>query len=200
MPSRPPALRQGSPSMAISQLSPHILTPDEAMHSHSINTFSFPKQPLPPVRVMDDTAWSYEGIYHMDAAGRQESLPTDRHKSLLTTLLHSPDHQMHVKRYPTPPSIISSARSSTPSTAISSPNGPAHGILHKDPSSASILRRGSISASSDGGNDNHPFGLGLGFGGSALDGLVGRMERVEEKGETIGWADEVVRTEVIFYT
>jgi hypothetical protein len=181
MSSRPPALRALSPQLTTSQLSPRLLTPDEALHSSDI--YSFPKQPLPQVKatsvIADESAWSDEAMFSVNGDTKREN-PHVKPISLLTTLLQSPDHQ-HTKKSTGTPSIVSSALSSAPSTAISSPNGPAHGILQK---AGSILRRGSTSSESG------EVGLGLG-GGIGLESLAGRLERVEEKREKVGWADEV---------
>jgi hypothetical protein len=102
------------------------------------------------------------------------SSPSDHHRpitpqpvSLLTALLTSPDHRVTSKTHTTG---TFSARSSAPSTAVSSPSH--HGILTSQ--NHSILRRGSMDASSDGGE--HGFMV---------------LDRVEEKAERIGWADGV---------
>jgi hypothetical protein len=193
MTNRPPALRH-SPPGRISQLSPRILTPDEAMHPPHAETFSFVKQPLPQVHLgigsgeYSDSAWSDD----LGQASKRKSSPI-KPVSLLSTLLHSPDQQSHnANRFTAPATKTSSSQPSALSTAVSSPNGQL-GILQKD--TASILRRGSTSASSD-GHETPALGLGLGVANGGLEGLVGRLERVDETRERVGWADEVAQREV----
>jgi hypothetical protein len=61
---------------------------------------------------------------------------------------------------------------------------------------ASILRRGSTSASSDGGSDAVGFGLGMMGVPHPAPGHEGKLGKVEEKRERIEWADEVMGAEV----
>lgn len=142
------------------------------------------------------------------------------HLSLLTAILSSPDtlpRNDTRKRQIQPSSttgIISG--SSNPSTTLSSPaTREPHGILQNTKTEktkvvdeyippSSILRRESASASSDAGAMySDTGGLGSGVSGLAstadinpLDGLVGKLQKIEEKRERIGWADEVQRQTV----
>jgi hypothetical protein len=171
MSSQLPGLRHPSPGIN-AQISPNILTPNETMHP-SVESFTFTKQPIYHAGVLSSPLLaSGDESYHSDTTKNPKPV------SLLTALLNSPEHRYHSHASPNPPSVISSARSSAPSTAISSPNGQAYGIL-KEPA-VSILRRESVS--SEGG---HEVGLGV----MGLEGLAGRLERVEEKRERIEWAD-----------
>lgn len=167
-------------------MSPNILTPPSDTPLDK-QTYSFPKQAIQP-----KIASHGPGGESDSELSRQPSLTQQKPLSLLTTLLHSPD--IHNNKKGNPPSIsgVSSARSSAPSTAISSPSG---GILHHSkaealPHTTSILRRGSAS------EVDGPIGLGLLNGhGHGLEGLAGRLEKVEEKRERIGWADQEVRSD-----
>ncbi|WWC69415.1 uncharacterized protein I206_103354 [Kwoniella pini CBS 10737] len=124
---------------------------------------------------------------HSNSDG-EEKMNSSQPISLLTALIQSADHKP-TKPYMHTSGIISS-HSSTPSTAVSSPRAPGHGILQqaKSPENpafqgGSILRRESNSGLSDEGH------VGLGLGG--METLTSRLEKVEEKRERIGWADEV---------
>ncbi|WVW83050.1 hypothetical protein I302_105067 [Kwoniella bestiolae CBS 10118] len=116
--------------------------------------------------------------FHNSSDGDERAQPV----SLLTALIQSSD-----RKHPHSSGVLS-AHSSAPSTAFSSPHRHSHGILAKSPDavphhSASILRRESNSGLSD---DGH---VGLGLGG--MESLTHRLEKVEEKRESIGWADDV---------
>lgn len=143
------------------------------------------------------------------------------HLSLLTAILSSPDtasrpapHKTIIQSNTATSGIISG--SSNPSTTLSSPaTREPHGILQNTKAErtkvadenippSSILRRESASASSDAGAVySDAGGLGSGMSGvtsagemNPLDGLVGKLQKIEEKRERIGWADEVQRVTV----
>ncbi|WVR05214.1 hypothetical protein IAU60_002226 [Kwoniella sp. DSM 27419] len=90
-------------------------------------------------------------------------------------------------------SDVASVQSSVPSTAVSSPRPPAHGILQQAKSMdySSDSHRSSIA----GINGEGPgASVGLGFG--EMDLLSRRLERVEERGEHIEWASDVQSSQV----
>jgi hypothetical protein len=215
-------------------------------HAHAPEIFTFPKQPVahpqphptflaqgiklrsglssPPTSAGGTDS---EAGLSDDAVSDPQSKTGKEHQpiSLLSALLHSPEHQLQMasaKKAHPPPSTsgLTSARSSAPSTTFSSPAAPHHGILQnmasmqakdnkevKDgagagaPAPTSILRRGSTSASSDGGE---AVGLGLAMTGmhnthgahGAGHVAEAKLSPVEEKRERIGWADEAPRSEV----
>ncbi|WWC61078.1 uncharacterized protein I303_103656 [Kwoniella dejecticola CBS 10117] len=125
---------------------------------------------------------------HINSDGEDKVISSHPPVSLLTALIQSSDHKP-TKHHPQTSELMTS-HSSTPSTAFSSPRAPGHGILQqaKSPENlaaqgGSILRRESNSGLSDEGH------VGLGLGG--MEALTSRLEKVEEKRERIGWADEV---------
>jgi len=202
----------------------HLPTPD---------IFTFPKQPIhkPSAYSLGLTSAPTSSAGGTDSEAGFSDEPTSpdgRNQppvSLLTALLNSDRAKSPRPSLPnaitnggqaTSHNGLSSARSSVPSTAFSSPTGHNQGILQNNPalsalpplpslpsnrdiphdSSAkeysfdqptSILRRGSVSASSDGGDIS---GLGVGLGMTAAANKW-ELSKVEEKREKIEWADEV---------
>lgn len=228
-----------------SAFSPDVRTPEAGPVSpHQLpELFTFAKQPvkvkhLPPALAAGQ---GYSGARASSATGGHE-VSTDSEAglsdgaggaseaggkaapplSLLTALLQSPQHSRISNPRPTYTASnggLTSARSSAPSTALSSPQAPHHGILQNhinrtagrddtpspvgagQPAAAaptanangqpaSILRRGSTGASSDGGEIANGLALGL----SQLHAEhAAKLETVEEKRERIAWADTEVR-------
>lgn len=129
-------------------------------------------------------------------------------------------HRAEFKRAPSGPNGMISG-SSNPSTTMSSPAArEPHGILQNaqaqaaavakaDAPPSSILRRESLGPVEEANVQaaaGSGVGLGLGFGAggpaggqegyNGLDGLAGRLEKVEERRERIGWADKVEKQSV----
>ncbi|RSH91982.1 hypothetical protein EHS25_009353 [Saitozyma podzolica] len=237
-----------SPKIVTPETDPgHVDHVDTHAHAHAPEIFTFPKQPVahpqphptflaqgiklrsglssPPTSAGGtDSEAGLSDDAVSDPQGQSKSGKEHQPISLLSALLHSPEHQLQMasaKRAHPPPSTsgLTSARSSAPSTTFSSPAAPHHGILQnmasvhakdnkevKDgagagaPAPTSILRRGSTSASSDGGE---AVGLGLAMTGMhSAHGAHGaghvaeaKLSPVEEKRERIGWADEAPRSE-----
>lgn len=153
------------------------------------------------------------------AGGSRPHSPVKAHHvSLLTAILSSPDaggkpiHRGEFKKTPSHNLTGMISGGSNPSTAVSSPaTKEHHGILQHapaisqaPPAQPSILRRESQVVSDDQGAMGLGLGAAVGVAGrmdadarqSGLDGLVGRLQKVEEKRERIGWADKVEKTTV----
>jgi len=127
----------------------------------------------PAVAGMDSDHWLSDEFSGYEADKLRPSAPPLQNPvSLLTTLLHSSEYRSDQHLATTnPPSTHTSA----PPTATSTPVPPAPDL--RSLPTASILRRGSMSASSD----TDYVGLGLGVAG--FEGLAGRLGRLDEKRE-----------------